>query len=141
VILCWLAPPAKSQGQGRAWAGQLEAMKTTFITTRLQLTPQEAEKFWPIYNLYAQEVRQAIFDHRNKPNSGELDLEEAMLNIKKKYSIEFLKAISPGKINDFFKAEKDFNRYVQQEMQRRQAQRHGYPVGPPAGPPTGPPQP
>ena len=60
VILCWLAPPAKSQGPKQAWAGQLEAMKTTFITTRLQLTPQEAEKFWPIYNLYAQEVRQAI---------------------------------------------------------------------------------
>jgi len=137
VILCWLTPPAKSQSPKQAWAGQLEAMKTTFITTRLQLTPQEAEKFWPIYNLYAKEVRQAIFDHRHRPNSSELDLEEALLNIRKKYSVEFLKAISPGKINDFFIAEKDFNRFVQQEMQRRQQQR-GYPVRPPAGSPPQP---
>ena len=109
-------------------------MKTTFITTRLQLTPLEAEKFWPIYNLYAQEVRQAFFIHRTQPNSGELALEEALLNIRKKYSVEFLKAISPGKINDFFIAEKDFNRFVQQEMQRRQNQRRGYPGAPPPRP-------
>jgi hypothetical protein len=134
VILCWLTPPVKSQGPKRPLAGELEAMKTTFITTRLQLTPQEAEKFWPIYNLYAQEVRQAFFNHRNQPNSRELDLEEALLNIRKKYSIEFLKAISPGKINDFFIAEKDFNRFVQQEMQRRQNQRRVYPGVPPPQP-------
>jgi hypothetical protein len=135
MILCWLTPPAKSQGPKQAWGGQLESMKTLFITTRLQLTPQEAEKFWPIYNLYAQEVRQAIFDHRHKPNGSELDMEEAMLNIKKKYSIEFLKAISPGKINDFFIAERDFNKFVRDEINRRQNQRRGYPVGPPQGPP------
>jgi hypothetical protein len=134
VILCWLTPPAKSQGPKRPSAGELETMKTTFITTRLQLTPIEAEKFWPIYNLYAQEVRQAFFNHRTQPNSGELALEEALLNIRKKYSVEFLKAISPGKINDFFVAEKDFNRFVQQEMQRRKNLRQGYPGGPPPRP-------
>jgi len=134
VILCWLAQPAWSQGQKRNMAGQLEAMKTGFITTRLQLTPQEAQKFWPIYNAYSTEARQVIFNFRHDPNRNELAKEEALLNIKKKYSVEFLKAIPPPKINDFFQAEIDFNRLVQQEMLRRQ--RNGYPGGvPPAGPP------
>lgn len=135
MILCWLTPPAKSQGPKRPLAGELEAMKTSFITTRLQLTPQEAEKFWPIYNLYAQEVRQTVYNFRHDPNRNEIAMEEALLNIRKKYSIEFLKAISPGKINDFFIAEKDFNRFVQQEMQRRKMQPRGYPPMPPPGRP------
>jgi hypothetical protein len=132
VILCWLTLPARSQPPKRGWGGgQLEAMKTTFITTRLQLTPEQAEKFWPIYNVYSQEVKQAIRNFRSQPNGNELSLEETLLNIRKKYSVEFLKAIPPPRINEFFIAERDFNRLVQQEMNRR---RRGYPVGPPPGP-------
>jgi len=137
VVLCWLTLPAWSQGQKRNMAGQLEMMKTHFITARLQLTSQEALKFWPIYDLYSQEVRQVIFNFRHDPNRNELAKEEALLNIKKKYSIEFLKAIPPPKINDFFQAEIDFNRLVQQELMLRQ--RKGYPGGgPPAGLTPGP---
>jgi hypothetical protein len=131
VFLCWLTLPARPQSPKNGWGGQLETMKTTFITTRLQLTPQEAEKFWPIYNLYAAEVKKAVFDFRHTPNANELQFEKTMLGIREKYSVEFLKAISPGKINDFFIAERDFNRLVQQEMNRR---RRGMPPGPPPGP-------
>lgn len=125
VILCWLIPLAQSQvgPQRPPNAGVLETMKIGFITRRLTLTPAEAEKFWPIYGFYAGEVRQAYTVYRNDHN--ELELEEALLNIKKKYSVEFLKAISPGKINEFFRAEKDFNVYVQQEIRRRQMQNRG----------------
>ncbi|HWB91744.1 MAG TPA: hypothetical protein VG605_07830 [Puia sp.] len=99
-------------------------MKIGFITNRLALTPEEAEHFWPIYRLYSGEVRQAYAIYHT--NRNELSLEEALLNIKKKYSVEFLKAIPPPKINDFFKAEKDFNVIVQREMQRRQMQGRAY---------------
>jgi Spy/CpxP family protein refolding chaperone len=30
----------------------VQAMKTGFITKELDLSPEEAQKFWPIYNLY-----------------------------------------------------------------------------------------
>ncbi|HEY4109931.1 hypothetical protein [Puia sp.] len=122
VILCWLTPPAHSQGQTqqRPGAGGLESMKIGFITNRLNLTPEEAQKFWPIYKQYSNEVRQAYFAYRSDHN--ELGLEENLLNIRKKYSVEFLKAIPPPKINDFFRAEKDFNVFIQRELQRRQMQ-------------------
>jgi hypothetical protein len=126
VIFCWLSLPAQSQGrQQRPMAGVIEAYKTGFITQRLNLTTEEAQKFWPIYNAYTAEVRQANITYHRDGN--ELQLEEARLNIKKKYSVEFLKAISPGKINDFFKAEKDFEAFVRREMQRRQMQRRPFP--------------
>jgi hypothetical protein len=109
-------------------------MKTGFITNRLQLTPEEAQKFWPIYNSYAREIRQAYFTYRSQQNANEIGLEESLLNIKKKYSVEFLKAISPPKINEFFRAEKDFNIFVQRELQRRQMQHRPYPAPQPQGP-------
>jgi hypothetical protein len=132
VLLCWLTLPARSQSPKNPWAGQLEAAKTAFITTRLRLTPEEAEKFWPIYNQYASEVKQAIYNYHHSQNQTELGFEKTMLAIREKYSLEFLKAIPPPKINDFFIAERDFNRLVQQEMNRRR--RGGLPVAPPQGP-------
>ncbi len=123
--------PALSQSRPQVptRAGIVEAMKRGFITQQLALSPEESQKFWPIYDYYSTEVRHAYgvyHAHRN-----EIELDEALLAIKKKYSIEFLKAISPGKINDFFLAEKDFNSYLRKEIQRRQMQGGHYP--PPAG--------
>jgi hypothetical protein len=118
MILCWLAPSAFSQGlPQQPGAGGLESMKIGFITQKLNLTPAEAEKFWPIYRLYSNEVRQTYFQHRNE--QSDLVLQQALLDIRKKYSVEFLKAIPPPKINDFFRAERDFYDYVRREAKRR----------------------
>jgi hypothetical protein len=133
VLLCWLTLPARSQSPGGGgWGGQLEAMKTTFITTRLRLTPLEAERFWPIYNMYDSEVKQANYIFRHSQNPNELQRQKTMLAIREKYAVEFLKAIPPPKINGFWIAEQDFNRLVQQEINQR---RRGMPAGPPPGGP------
>ena len=125
VMFCWLCLPARPQSpQQRPMAGLIESYKTGFITQRLNLTTEEAQKFWPIYNSYIAEVRQVNLTYHQDGN--ELRMEESRLNIKKKYSVEFLKAISPGKINDFFKAEKDFDVIIRREMQRRQMQRRPF---------------
>lgn len=93
-------------------------MKIGFITNRLNLTPEEAQKFWPIYKLYSNEERQVYAQYRLDRN--ELGLQKGLVAIREKYSVEFLKAISPGKINDFFRAERDFYNFVEREQQRRQ---------------------
>jgi hypothetical protein len=127
VFVSWLTLPARSQAPKSDWQGQLDAMKTTFITTRLRLTPQEAEKFWPIYNLYDAEKKKAVFDFRHSQSPNELQFEHTMLSIREKYAVEFLKAIPPVKINDFWLAEKDFNKLVQQEINRRRGGAPGAP--------------
>jgi hypothetical protein len=128
VLFCWLAHPAVSQGGGGfkqpPGLATIESMKTAFIIQRLNMSPEESQKFWPIYNQYAAEVRQSYLTYRS--NNNEIQLDESLLAIKKRYSVEFLKALSPGKINDFFRAEKDFNAFVQKERQRRQLQRRPF---------------
>jgi hypothetical protein len=105
---------------GSAQNGErLEALKIAYITKRLDLSPEEAQKFWPIYNQYAEELKTARKDAiRN--NKSEIELDESLLNIRKKYSVSFGQAISPQKIDVFFKSEKEFGNFVQKEMERRQ---------------------
>jgi len=98
---------------------RLEALKIAYITKRLDLSPEEAQKFWPIYNQYAEELKRARQDAiRN--GKTEIELDESLLNIRKKYSVSFGSALSPQKIDIFFKSEKEFGAYVQKEIERRQ---------------------
>ena len=130
VLLCWLAYPALSQGgrfKQRPGLADIESLKSAFIVQRLNMTPDESQKFWPIYNLYSAEVRQVYITYRT--NNNEIQLDESLLTIRKKYSVEFLKALSPGKINDFFRAEKDFYAMLQKEKQRRQLLRRPFAPG------------
>ena len=97
----------------------LEAIKIAYITKRLDLSPEEAEKFWPIYNQYAEELKRTRQDAIRNSRS-EIELDEALLNVRKKYSALFTQALSPQKIDIFFKSEKEFGHYVQEEIKNRQ---------------------
>ena len=42
----------------RRW-NEIMSQKVAFVTQKLQLTPEEAEKFWPVYNAASEEVWKA----------------------------------------------------------------------------------
>ncbi|WP_315820109.1 hypothetical protein [Paraflavitalea speifideaquila] len=71
----------------------MEALKIAYLTQKLNLSTEEAQRFWPIYNKYAAEIRKVRVDGRlNKED--EIEIEEKLLNIRKKYNGEFTKALS-----------------------------------------------
>ena len=35
---------------------EIESMKVAFLTKKLELTPEEAQKFWPVYNQFQGEL-------------------------------------------------------------------------------------
>jgi hypothetical protein len=98
---------------------RLESLRIAFITKQLQLTPQEAEKFWPVYNTYDDEMRKMVRDHRQKGGS-EIDLEEKILAMHKKFRPDFLKVISEQKFDKLMVAERSWRDMLQKELQRRQ---------------------
>jgi hypothetical protein len=98
---------------------RLEALKIAYITKKLDLSPEEAQRFWPVYNQYAAELRQARMD-AVKNNQSEIELDEATLKIRKKYNAQFNQVLSPEKVNTFFRSEKEFGVFVQKEMERRE---------------------
>ena len=74
---------------------QIEAIKVAFITKKLDLTTEEAQKFWPVYNNYQKELMELMKKRREDrqktdiaPNdkiNADLAYETKMLDLKKKY--------------------------------------------------------
>jgi len=109
-----------SQDEDKKDGGRIEALKIAYLTRKLNLTTEEAQKFWPVYNKYADELRKVQIEARQN-NTSEIDRDEKVLNIRKRYNGEFSKALSAEKANSFFRVEKEFNSFLQKEMiERRQ---------------------
>ena len=84
---------------------KVEALKIAFLTQKLQLTSAEAEKFWPVYNQYEDEIQSVRKDNKN---GDMLDGEQKLLDTRKKYKSSFEKILGPQKINTLYSAEKEF---------------------------------
>jgi hypothetical protein len=120
---------------------KIRALKTAFITDALDLTPREAEKFWPVYNAYDKKVTSLRFEKRQELRSqiktredfnrlnnkdaknileGFLKIEQDILNAKSTLNKQLLKVISAKKILKLYKAEEDFNRRLLQRLRNKQ---------------------
>jgi len=110
----------KAQDDTGPRAEKIQALKIAFITQKLQLTSDEAEKFWPVYNQYENEIRNL---RANNKNGDVLDNEEKLLNIRKKYKPSFEKILGPDKLNQLFNAERDFRNILIRQLKSRNQQR------------------
>ena len=103
-------PPEKKEA--------LQALFAAFVTRQLNLTPEDAQKFWPVYNQYDAESRKLKQEHMQK-GGDELVLQQMQLDLKKKYKPEFLKAISNDQFNKLLTIDKDWKEKLRQELERR----------------------
>ena len=108
-------PPEKKQAT-------LEAVFAAFVTRQLNLTPEDAQKFWPVYNQYDAESRKLKQEQMQK-GGDELELQQKQLDLKKKYKPDFLKAISNDQFNKLLTIDKDWKETLRQELERRKQQR------------------
>ena len=99
---------------------KIQAMELAFITKELNLNPQEAQKFWPIFNQYRNDLKQAAQAKEYKDN---LDRQQKMLDVRKKYRDDFEKVVSQERANKVFGAEDEFKSLVRKEFQKRQAEK------------------
>jgi hypothetical protein len=117
-LICTLSVFSQEGSNQEPDGSRIEALKIAYLTKKLNLSPGEAQRFWPVYNNYANEIRDAKLNQR-KNNVSELDTEDKILGIRKKYNGEFSKALNPEKVNTFFRSEKDFGNFVQKELSER----------------------
>jgi len=121
---------------------KLKAYKTAYITQQLDLTPSEAEKFWPIYNAYEKKVFQLKFnkmkEERKKiKEKGGLESlsekeanqilakitqnEQAIIDTKKELFRDLKSAISSKKILQLNQAEHQFNRKLLSDYRKNKS--------------------
>lgn len=122
---------------------KIEAAKIALITERLDLTPEQAERFWPIYREFGNKRRdiRRDFDQARKtfdPNTASEEENKRMLemaskvkqnqlNLEQEYSQRILKVITTRQLNNLRKAESDFKemllRRIRAQQMKRQQQR------------------
>ena len=83
---------------------RIEALYVAYVTQQLALTPDEAQKFWPVHTQFANELKGI------KADLQELDKEQARLNIKKRYQENFNKIVGVNRCERFFRMDGEFKR-------------------------------
>ena len=97
---------------------KIKNLEIAFITRELNLTIDEAQHFWPVYNKYKQEFKTLVSGR--KPNEDLLDKQQRVLDFRKRYRAEFLKVIPTEKVNEFFTVEAKFREMIRLELKQRQ---------------------
>lgn len=109
----------------RGEAQDIETLKIAFISKQLDLTPDEAQRFWPVYNQYSRELKQMRQQFNASPEKDELRWQEDQLNIRKKYRPEFLKCIPQQKFDKMLRLDGAWKEKLRQEILRRQQAQRG----------------
>lgn len=84
---------------------KIKALYTAYISQQLALTPAEAEKFWPAHAQYQAELMVV-----NKNDLNELERQQGVLNVKKKYQGNFNKILGVERSNSFYKQDDEFRK-------------------------------
>ena len=107
---------------------KVRAAHAAYITERLALTPEEAERFWPLYREYNEKrraIRQELRQMRGTQANDQvlldrnLELKQKELDLEKEYSRRFQQIIPAEKLVKLPAAEADFRRLVFRQLQQR----------------------
>jgi hypothetical protein len=117
---------------------KLDAARIALITERLELTPEQAQAFWPLYNEYAEQRRQIQMQFRQQRQGMDLEnlteeqqkqlLQQRMeqkqkqLNLENKYGERMLEVINARQMMALKKAEDDFRTMILRRIEQRQRQ-------------------
>lgn len=118
---------------------KVNAARIAYLTDQLALTPDEAEKFWPIYNEFLEKRKTLRKEYRQKKLNPDpkksreendndlvdlgLKVKQQELDLEKDYSSRLLKVISAQKLRILPDAEKRFRQMILNQIQRRQMPR------------------
>ncbi len=116
---------------------QFKSQKIAFITEKLNLTPKEAQEFWPVYNLFEnermeiqkkrRELEQKTWNENVKMTDQEIIrttrsiaatfTKEAQLS--ESYNEKFLKILPPQKVLQLYRAESQFRAHMFEQFRKR----------------------
>lgn len=122
---------------------EIEGMKVAYLTTKMDLTPEEAQVFWPVYNQFRDEMDTHRSEGRKKfktfkINQDELtddelvehmkfkfDHERERIVIEERYFKKFVDTLSPQKVLAMMEAEEGFKRELLKKVRGERSERRG----------------
>jgi hypothetical protein len=127
LLLCGfcLVLPQFIQAQDR-----IRALRVAFITDKLNLTPEESEKFWPVYNQYEAEQKRIRQKYRSDLDLNTLSdqeveravldrftMEEELIKVKRDFFLKMKGFMAVRKIALLQRSEQEFNKELLRRIQ------------------------
>ncbi len=128
---------AVAQGNNTQKREKVKAMKVGFITEQLDLTVEESQKFWPVYNEFEgkrEKIREEQHDlmrkfKQNSETLTEVELnkmaedivakEQAEAKLVQEYLLRFKAVLPVKKVVALYAAEKQFNNHLLKQLRNR----------------------
>jgi replicative superfamily II helicase len=127
--LSQVVPPASAREKMN---DRVEVRRAAFLSHRLQLTPEEAQVFFPLFNEYVAKtklIRQQAKSEKKiedfndaeaeKAIAAQFDVESRIIDLKKEYYQKFKKVLSSKRIALLYKTEREFKGELLNELQNR----------------------
>jgi len=114
---------------------RIHAAKMAYISDRLHLSQRQYTNFVPLYNEYERDVRDTRHNFMSKYKGDHpdeiddattrryiddnLDYQQAIIDLKRKYNDRFLAIISPRQLADLYIAEREFKQILLKRLNDR----------------------
>lgn len=129
-------------GQTQEEKDKIERLRIAFLTEELDLSVEEGQQFWPIYNEYQnektaveEEVKEITKEMRKTENPSSSDVKKTIdrmaatksqgVQLEQEYLTKSLQVLGPDKTLKLVKAEKEFRRQILKNLKEGGGQRGG----------------
>ncbi|WP_047547737.1 hypothetical protein [Psychroserpens sp. Hel_I_66] len=141
ITLIFIAITMSSFSQENEKRERIKALKIAFITEKLELTENEAQKFWPIYNAFEannEALRKQSRENRKNVSLESMSdadaksliekmqiLEEKKLQMRKQFAADLMEVIPAKKVILLKISEDEFNKRMFNEFRKRKSRQKG----------------
>ncbi|PRY08911.1 hypothetical protein CLV24_12079 [Pontibacter ummariensis] len=113
---------------------KVEAAKVAFLTDKLGLTAEQAQKFWPLYNEYESKRRALIHSYREgyrrdlstlseQEAKARIDnmfvVKERELELEKEYATKYQRIISNKQLIQLYRGEREFTKMLLKRLDNK----------------------
>jgi len=141
-----VAQPEGRPGDFEEKREKIEAIKVAFITEQIDLSVEESQSFWPVYNEMSDKEhalrkaqRDAFAGLKDFENASDKDVEKAIMELadlqiemeklRKNYLPKFIDIIGAKKTAKLMRAEKEFGKRLMERMKGGDRPDRGGPSG------------
>ena len=118
---------------------KFKSQKIAFLTEKMNLTPNEAQNFWPEYNQSEKERmeiqhQRRLLEQKTRDENVKMSDQEVIkitrelmatfkkeANISSEYNEKFLKILSPQKVLQLYRAENQFRAHMFDQFRKRKS--------------------
>jgi hypothetical protein len=108
---------AQQPGNRPGLMANVQGLKIAYFTRELNLNREEAQRFWPVYYSYLNELNAARLQRRDDVIASD----EKILSIKKNYLFQFRNILGNNqRAGRVYICEREFGNYIKREFENRQ---------------------